>query len=150
MKFPSAFNPYGVIKQGTPFELRPFNFVYSDGVEVFSVIVPQDYEPAVAAIMSGTPHPIDCLDVPRAASQTPTGHLRWFLLRGLRRECDWERCSVGMRVHDDGKIEARFRFSPPWWYKYTASDIQSGLSNQRDGLDGDRIQADPIREGGAG
>lgn len=117
MKYPTDFNPYGIIALGTPFELRPFNFVVEDGVEVFSIIVPEVREPTISRIAAGTPDGIDLLAVPRTVSQNPTSLLCWHVCRWLGREYDVSRCTIGVRVGDDSRIEIRLRFSPPWWWK---------------------------------
>lgn len=168
MKFPPTFNPYGVIAERTPFELRPFDFVFEDGVEIFSIIVPEVREPTVARIAAGTPYGIDLLATPRIAAENPTSLLLFNVLKWLRRECDFSRASFGMRVREDSRIEIRLKFGPPWWWQYAQSVQGSvekgqlssplrneqgeavGLSPRSGEVDGNQVSPNPIRPGATG
>lgn len=111
----SGFNPYGVIAEGTPFELHPFGFESGDGVEVFSILVPTVREPTVHRILQGKPDPIDLLAKPRIVLTSTAMLLKYEVLRWLGREGDADRCSIACRLQGK-RIEIRLKFSPPWWY----------------------------------
>jgi hypothetical protein len=67
----------------------------------------------------------------------PKDVLKVWSCAWIGRAADADRCTeVGMRVHDDGRIEIRLRFGPPWYW-----DMINGQSKPQSD------QRDPVQQG---
>jgi hypothetical protein len=54
------------------------------------------------------------------------GVLAHFACCWIGRAADLDRChGCGVRQHDDGRIEVRLRFGPPWWWNYVIARTAS-------------------------